>query len=128
MSRNPGGGTTAAFLQHSHITFAKGFQVMITSGLSNSHQVCISSSSSQENEGKRRGDLFMDSQEMNKKGGISKPTVLALSFLSHYKACVVEAGIFFILHFSRLKLPIFSLAGNMTCFQSFDGTRERPKC
>lgn len=57
---------------------------MISSGLSNSHQTCISSSFfTKKNEGKGRGDLFMDSQEMNKKGGISKPTVLALSSLSH---------------------------------------------
>lgn len=62
----------------------------------------------------------MDSQEMNEKGGISKPNMLAFGFLSHSKTYIVEAGIFFLPHFSLLKLPIFSLAGNMTCFQSFD--------
>lgn len=63
----------------------------------------------------------MDSQKMNKKGRISKPGMLALRSPSPHKDCVVEASIFFLPHFSLLKLPIFSLAGNMTYVQSFDG-------
>lgn len=69
----------------------------------------------------------MDSQEMNEKGGISKPGMWAFGSLSHSKAYVVETGIFFLPHLSLLKLPIFSLAGSMTCFQYFNGTRGRPK-
>lgn len=56
----------------------------------------------QENEGKTRGDLFMDSQEMYEKGGISKPGMWAFGSLSHSKVCVVETDIIFLPHLSLL--------------------------